>query len=45
MQLAQDLRDVVLDCAFGEVELLGNVAIGHALGYQGRNLLLAAGEG
>src|SRR5829696_3144988 len=43
-QLAEDPSDVVACRALGDRELRGDLAVGKALGDEGRDLLLSAGE-
>jgi len=44
-QLAQDVGDVVLDRAFGDVEGSGDLAVGLALGDETQDVQFTVGEG
>src|SRR5207253_461012 len=44
VELLQDVPDVVLHRVLGDVELVGDLAVAHALGHQSQHLELPAGE-
>ena len=45
LKFREDIRDVVFDGAFGEVECGGDILVAEALGGHDEHLALAFGEG